>query len=287
LAGRPRAGDDAETPLAWTIGTTQDHAERAPARPGAAWARTAVVLAVLALLVLAGLGGNDWALPAAIALAGARLLAVAARAYADARPPAGGPCFAVATLREGPAEVVARVLPPERGLLSPLTSTKCSYYDYAVEVLDEATGERKVVDEGRKLTDFWLKDVTGSLFVESAGIDIRLPRQLDEDLRTYDQTPRAVGERLRKLGIDPFVAPGVRRAILFHETRLDPGDNVLVKGEVVRREDGRLVIRKGAGGLSVERWTRPTFVPVVPASAKRNLWLGAILCAWALGLALL
>jgi hypothetical protein len=273
--------------LAWTIGTTQDHAERAAARPASAWLRLAVWLGVLLLLVLAGLGGNDWALPAALALLGVRLLALSLRAHAEARPPAGGPCFAVATLKPGPAEVVGRVLPPERGLLSPLTSTKCSYYDYAVEVLDEASGERRVVDEGHKLTDFWLKDVTGSLFVESAGIDIRIPRQLDEDLRTYDQTPRAVGERLRKLDIDPFVSPGVRRAIFFHETRLDPGDNVLVKGEVVRREDGRLVVTRGAGGLSVERWSRPTFVPGVPASAKRNLWLGAGLCAWALGIALL
>jgi hypothetical protein len=271
--------------LAWTIGTTQDHAEHTDARPTGAWLRLAVWVVVVVLLVLAGLGGNDWALPAALALLGVRLLLLSARAHAEARPPAGGPCFAVATLKEGPAEVVGRVLPPERGLLSPLTSTKCSYYDYAVELLDETTGERKVVDEARKLTNFWLKDVTGSLFVESEGIDIRIPRQLDEDLRTYDQTPRAVGERLRKLDIDPFVSPGVRRAIFFHETRLDPGDNVLVKGEVVRKEDGRLVLQKGADGLSVERWSRPTFVPAVPASAKRNLWLGALLCVWALVIA--
>lgn len=273
--------------MAWTIGTTQDHAEHARARPASAWLRLAVWAGVVLLLVLTGLGGNDWALPAALALLGVRLLLLSARAHAEARPPAGGPCFAVATLKPGPAEVVGRVLPPERGLLSPLTSTKCSYYDYAVEVLDEATGERRTVDEGRKLTDFWLKDVSGSLFVESAGIDIRIPRQLDEDLRTYDQTPRAVGERLRKLDIDPFVSPGVRRAIFFHETRLDPGDNMLVKGEVVRRDDGQLVLRKGTGGLSVERWSRPTFVPSVPASAKRNLWLGGILCAWAAIVALL
>jgi hypothetical protein len=273
--------------LAWTIGSRQDHAEQAAGNPAGAWLRLAVWIGVIVLLVLSGLGGNDWALPAALLLLGARLIAVASRAYSLARPPAGGPCFAVATLKEGPAEVVGRVLPPERGLLSPLTSTKCSYFDYAVELLDETTGERRVVDEGRKLTDFWLKDVTGSLFVDSEGIDIRIPRQLDEDLRTYDQTPRAVGERLRKLDIDPFVSPGVRRAIFFHETRLDPGDNVLVKGEVVRRDDGRLVLAKGAGGLSVERWTRPTFVPIVSGSAKRSLWLGVLLCAWALVIALL
>jgi hypothetical protein len=61
-------------------------------------------------------------------------------------------------------------------------------------------------------------------------------------------------------------------------------------GEVVRREDGRLVLRKRADGLSVERWPRPTFVPAVPAvpaPAKRDPWLGALPCVWALGIALL
>jgi hypothetical protein len=239
----------------------------------------ACAASILVLLVLAVLG-HSWALPAALLVLGARLLAGAAAEFRAARPPAGGPCFAIDTLREGPVEVVGRVLPPERGLLSPLTSTKCSYYDYAVEVLDEATGQRSVVDQGTKLTNFWLKDVTGSILVETEGITIGVPPQLDEDLRQYDQTPRAVGERLQKLNIDPFVSPGVRRAILFRETRLDPGDNMLVRGQAVRDAQGGLVIRKGTGSgdsLTVERWTQPTFVPAVPASARRGLWIGVVL----------
>jgi hypothetical protein len=272
--------------LAWTIGTTADQADVAPRRTNPRL-RRAVAVALAALVVLS-IFGQRWALPAALLLLGARLLLGAAAEYRAARPPKGGPCFAIDTLREGPVEVVGRVLPPERGLLSPLTSTKCSYYDYVVEVLDEASGERRVVDQGTKLTDFWLKDVTGSVKVETEGIEIKVRPQLDEDLRRYDQTPRAVGERLQKLAIDPFVSPGVRRAILFRETRLDPGDNMLVRGTAVRGADGQLVVRKSgpAGALSVERWTQATFVPTVPASAHRNLWIGAALmlvgAAWML-----
>jgi len=265
--------------LAWTIGTTADQADLAARRPLHPVLRLGFLVAIVVLIALA-LFGQRWALPVALMLLGARMAGVAAAEYRAARPPQGGPCFAIASLREGPVEVVGRVLPPERGLLSPLTSTKCSYYDYVVEVLDEATGERRVVDQGRKLTDFWLKDVTGSILVQTEGIAIGVKPQLDEDLRRYDQTPRAVGERLQKLNIDPFVSPGVRRAILFRETRLDPGDNMLVRGQAVRDEQGRLVIRKdaaGAGALTVERWTQPTFVPSVPAWAWRNLWVGGAL----------
>lgn len=262
--------------MAWTIGTTADQADLTARRANPAL-RLAIAAAIAVLIILAVLG-HRWALPAALMLLGARMAAVAAAEYRAARPPKGGPCFAIASLREGPVEVVGRVLPPERGLLSPLTSTKCSFFDYVVEVLDEATGQRQVVDQGRKLTDFWLKDVTGSILVQTEGIEINVRPQLDEDLRRYDQTPRAVGERLQKLSIDPFVSPGVRRAILFRETRLDPGDNMLVRGVAVRDEQGRLVIRKGAGtaagALTVERWTQATFVAAVPAWAWRNLWVG-------------
>jgi len=276
--------------LAWTIGTTAEQADAAVRRPVHPQLRRAVAVAIAALVVLS-IVGQFWALPAALMVLGARLALGAAAEYRAARPPKGGPCFAIATLREGPVEVVGRVLPPERGLLSPLTSTKCSYYDYAVELLDESSGERRTVDQGTKLTDFWLKDVTGSIKVETEGIEIKVRPQLDEDLRRYDQTPRAVGERLQKLAIDPFVSPGVRRAILFRETRLDPGDNMLVRGTAVRGADGQLVIRKAGaagtpGALSVERWTQATFVPTVPASAHRNLWVGGALilvgAAWLL-----
>lgn len=276
--------------MAWTIGTTAEHADTTAQRPRSALLRILFIAAMLTLAVLALLG-HSWAAATMLLLAGTHFLGVAAAGFRAARPPADGPCFAIASLREGPAEVVGRVLPPERGLLSPLTSTKCSFYDYCVEVLDERTGERKVVDQGTKLTNFWLKDVTGSILVETEGIDIRVKPQLDEDLRKYDQTPRAVGERLQKLEIDPFVTPGVRRAILFRETRLDPGDNMLVKGHVTRADDGTLVIRRApapvpapasasaptAGSLSVERWSSATFVPAVPASARRALWIGALL----------
>jgi len=275
--------------VAWTIGTTAEQADLAARRPLHPALRLAFVALIVALLLLAAFG-RPWAVPAALLLVGARLLAGAAAEHRAARPPPGGPCFAIASLREGPVEVVGRVLPPERGLLSPLTSTKCSYYDYAVELLDESSGQRRIVDQGRKLTDFWLKDVTGSILVRTEGIAIDVRPQLDEDLRRYDQTPRAVGERLQKLGIDPFVSPGVRRAILFRETRLDPGDNMLVKGEVARDEQGRLVIRRGAGAdgvLAVERWTRATFVPAVSGSARRNLWLGAAIALTGAGWMLL
>lgn len=272
--------------MVWTIGTTQDHAEIATVSRLAAAARLAALLALLGLAVAWGLG-QTWAPWALLLVIGLRLLVPALAAVRAARPPADGPCFAVATLREGPAQIVARAVPPEHALLSMLSSTKCAYFDYEVTVLDEATGERKVVDAAHKESDFWLKDVTGSLLVRSAGIVIDYPPQIDEDLRTHDQTPRAVGERLHKLGIDPFVSPGVRRAILLRETRLDPGDNVLVHGTVVRGEGGRLELHAGADGrLLVQRWSRPTFVPAVPSWARRNLWLGALaLLAGALGLA--
>jgi hypothetical protein len=107
---------------------------------------------------------------------------------------------------------------------------------------------------------------------------VRLPPQLDEDLRTYDQTPRAVGEHLHKLGIDPFLAPGVRRAIFVRETRLDPGDNVLVRGTVARDEDGRSVIRSEPGApFSVERWTGRTFVAKEPTGARLRAAIGLLL----------
>src|SRR5688572_6585234 len=144
-----------EPPVAWTIGTTADQADQTARRDNPAL-RLAITVLIVALVVLS-IFGQPWALSAALGLLGARLLLGAAAEFRAARPPAGGPSFAIATLREGPVEVVGRVLPPERGLLSPLTSTKCSYYDYVVEVLDEASGERRVVDQGTKLTDFWLK----------------------------------------------------------------------------------------------------------------------------------
>ncbi len=239
--------------------------------------RMVALFAMLALLAL-WIAGQAWAPWALLALVGLLLLRSGLAGLASARPPANGPLFAIEQLREGPVEVVGRVVPPKQGLLSPLTSTKCSYFSYAIRLLDEASGEKRVLEERSKLCDFWLKDVTGSIWVRSEGIDVRLPKQLDEDLRSYDQTPRAVGEHLRKLGVDPFLAPGVRRAIFLEETRLDPGDNVLVKGHVMRGEDGKLVIACAPGGtLSVERWSKPTFIARPPSGSRRNVVLGAVM----------
>ncbi|HTE06183.1 MAG TPA: GIDE domain-containing protein [Planctomycetota bacterium] len=277
--------------MAWTIGTAEDHGDVAAAEAEIAAGRTAArrgplqrARQIVSWLLLIGFGvawvayGVSWAWAPMVLVAGLNLVLDGLAGYASARPPAGGPAFAIERLREGPVEVVGRVVPPKQALLSPLTSTKCSYFAYVIRLLDEATGEKKILEERSKLCDFWLKDVTGSIWVRSEGIDVRLGKQLDEDLRTYDQTPRAVGEHLRKLGVDPFLAPGVRRAIFLEETRLDPGDNVLVKGAVMRDPDGKLVIGKPPGGtLSVERWSKPTFVARPPSSAKRRVISGAVM----------
>jgi E3 Ubiquitin ligase len=269
--------------LAWTIGTSDDHGDVAAADAEAGRGksggglRLVALLAMLALLVL-WIAHMPWAPWALLALVGVLLLKSGLAGLASARPPADGPTFAIERLREGPVEVVGRVVPPKQALLSPLTSTKCSYFAYVIRLLDESTGEKKVLEERSKLCDFWLKDVTGSIWVRSEGIDVRLPKQLDEDLRTYDQTPRAVGEHLHKLGVDLFLAPGVRRAIFLEETRLDPGDNVLVKGTVMRDADGKLILAKPPGGtLTVERWSKPTFIARPPSGSKRNAIAGAVM----------
>jgi hypothetical protein len=263
--------------MGWTIGTTQESQADAPAAAagGLPWATIALLGAVAG--VVAHLLGVTGALGAACLWVGAISVGSGFSGYRAARPPSGGPLFAIDRITEGPVEVVGRVVPPSKALLSPLTSTKCSFFDYKIWLEDEGTGERTLVEERRKLTNFWMKDVTGSIWVEAEGIDINVPKQLDEDLRTYDQTPRAVGERLHKLGVDPFISPGVRRAIFFEETRLDPGDNMLVKGVARRGEGGQLVIAQGGSEFSVERWTRPTFVAHVSAGARLRLWLGVAL----------
>src|SRR5262245_38028696 len=90
-----------ESRLAWTIGTTADQADHAARRPVHPALRLAFIAALLAFVVLAILG-HRWALPAAIMLMGARMSLGAAAEFRAARPPEGGPCFAIATLREGP-----------------------------------------------------------------------------------------------------------------------------------------------------------------------------------------
>lgn len=262
--------------MAWTIGTADESADAAPTRPRLQ--SPLFLIGTLGLLVglSAVIAGVAHAGSGTLAFLGLVWIAGGVAGHRAARPPKDGPSFSIATLAPGPVEVVGRVVPPKKALLSPLTSTKCSYYDYKIWLLDDATGERTLVDERSMLSDFWLKDITGHIWVESEGIDIAVPAQLDEDLRTYDQTPRAVGERLVKLGVDPFVEPGVRRPILVQETRLDPGDNMLMRGEVVRRDDGQLVLRKGSVPLRIERWSRPTFIAVVPTGAKLSLWLGVV-----------
>lgn len=271
--------------MAWTVGTVQDHAESTQARP--LHRRPLPVLGLLGVVLglgAAGLGvdGAGWA---SLVWVGALLVIAGVRGHLAARPPKDGPVFAISRLREGPVEVVGRIVPPTQALLSPLTGVKCCFYDYEVSLLDDASGERRPVDQRTQLSDFWLKDVTGSVWVRSEGLEIDMPRQLDEDLRTYDQTPRAVGERLQKLDIDPFVQPGVRRAIFIRETRLDPGDNVLLRAHGSRDVDGRLVLGKGPGPFSVERWNRATFVPIVPPEARRCLWAGvACVLAGVIGL---
>lgn len=279
--------------MAWTIGTSDDHGDVAAADAEAGRRATRDPLGIIGLLAIAGFAvawfaGVGWACWPMFIIAGALQVRGGMKGMSSARPPAGGPVFAIEQLREGPVEVVGRVVPPKQALLSPLTSTKCSYFSYRIRLLDDAGGEPRVLDERTKLCDFWLKDVTGSIWVNSEGLDVRLPKQLDEDLRTYDQTPRAVGEHLHKLGVDPFLSPGVRRAILLEETRLDPGDNVVVKGHVTRDAEGKLVLGRPPGGtLSVERWSKPTFIARPPAGAKRNVILGAVmLVAGAVGLIL-
>jgi hypothetical protein len=70
----------------------------------------------------------------------------------------------------------------------------------------------------------------------------------------------------------------VRRAIFLEETRLDPGDNVLVKGHALRNEEGKLVIGKPPGGtLSVERWSKPTFIARPPPGARLHVICGGVM----------
>jgi len=263
--------------LAWTIGTTQDSEADAPSQPSAGRGRALLTLGGGALGLLLWALDVPFALGATLVWLGGSSLLLGLAGYRSARPPKDGPLFAIASIKEGPVEVVGRVVPPKQGLLSPLTSTKCSYFDYKIWLLDEQSGEKKLVESRDKLTDFWLKDVTGSIWVVAEGLEIDVPKQLDEDLRTYDQTPRAVGERLHKLGVDPFLQPGVRRAIFFEETRLDPGDNMLVRATARRDEQGRMVLARGSGAFSIERWTKPTFIAQVPLGARLRVYVGAAL----------
>jgi hypothetical protein len=261
--------------VAWTIGSAFEEGEALarPQRHGSG----ALLLLVAAVLAAAVVGGPVFGACLLALLAGAALLDAGLAGLRAARAPTSGPCFEIARLAEGPVEVVGRVVPPKQALLSPLSSTKCSYYSYAIHVLDE-DGERRLVQERTKRCEFLLKDVTGSILVHGDDLDVRLAPQLDEDLRTYDQTPRAVGEHLHKLGIDPFLEPGVRRAIFIRETRLDPGDNVLVRGTVTRDEEGRRVIRFEPGApFSVERWTGRTFVAKKPTAARFRAAAGLLL----------
>jgi hypothetical protein len=261
--------------MAWTIGSADEEGEALPQERS----RGLLFLGLLGLAVaFTGVFAGLMVAACVFALVlGAALLVAGLAGLRDARPPKGGPSFEIARLAEGPVEVVGRVVPPKQALLSPLTSTKCSYYAYAIHILGE-DGERKLVQEKSKRCDFWLKDITGSILVRGDDIEVRVPPQLDEDLRTYDQTPRAVGEHLHKLDVDPFLSPGVRRAIFIHETRLDPGDNVLVRGTVVRDEEGQLILRSAPGApSSVERWTGRTFVARPPKGARLRAALGMAL----------
>lgn len=264
--------------MAWTVGSAQEEAAFEQSTPLLQRTSGRVGLGLLALAVILSLFGQSWALWTFGLIAGGYLLYLGWRGYQEAIPPKGGPCFAISTIKkEGPVEIVARIVPPKRALLSPLTSYKCTYFKYKVTLLNEDGGEKEVLDQGEELSDFWLKDVTGRIWVESAGIDIKMKKQLDADLRTYDQTPRPIRDRFKRLEIEAFESPGVRKPIRIEELRLDPGDNVLVKGEVYRREDGALGIHKGAGTFSVERWEKPTFIPMPARGTKLNLALGATL----------
>lgn len=274
--------------MAWTVGSAQIEAQLDEEEPFLQRTDTRLILAgVVAAVLVRFIAGGWWGLWLLFIGAGAWLAWLGWKGYQAAQPPKDGPCFAIRSIKkEGPIELVARIVPPTRALLSPLTSSKCVYYNYQVTMLDPDTNQPKeVVDGGERLIDFWLKDVTGKIWVESEGIDIRYEKQLSADLRTYDQTPRAVRERFQKLRFDPFLTPGQRKPVFLEELRLDPGDNVLIKGYVGRptggeageKERSAFVIGKGPGTLTVERWNGPVFIPVPAKGANRNLALGAVL----------
>ncbi|MBZ0251838.1 MAG: E3 ubiquitin ligase family protein [Candidatus Methylomirabilis sp.] len=273
--------------MAWTVGSAQIEAELADDLPLMRRPTTWVLLGGLAGAVAVRLVEGSWIGLWLTALgAGFHLVWLGRRGLAAATPPKDGPCFAINSIQqEGPIELVARIVPPKRALLSPLTSSKCVYYNYKVTLLDPDTDQPKeTLDGEERLIDFWLKDVTGKIWVESEGIEIDYKKQLSSDLRAYDQMPRAVRERFQKIGFEPFLSPGVRKPVFLDELRLDPGDNVVIRGHVKRRPGGpepedqsAMVICKGPGRLTVERWKGPVFIPVPAKGAKRNIGLGVVL----------
>jgi len=263
--------------MAWTVGSAQTDAELGAKTPFLERTSTRAFGAGLAVAVVLSFFGQAWALWLWGLAVGAGLAFQGWRGMQEAKPPEDGPCFAISTIKEGPIEVVGRIVPPKRCLLSPLTSTKCCYFDYRVALLDDEGNETEILDSGNKRCDFWLKDITGKIkVVHSDDLEIDYERQIDTDLRAFDLTPRPIRERFEKLKIHAYDSPGDRVPMWLSELRLDPGDNVIVRGTARRGDDGEMWLVSGPDGFKVSRYTGPMFIPKPAEGAKLTLALGAV-----------
>ncbi|MFH0945151.1 MAG: hypothetical protein V2A76_08135 [Planctomycetota bacterium] len=267
-------------PVPWTVASAQHLVGETAHVPFLQRRPVQIRAAGLALAVALVFMGQLWAIWVWGLVLGLGLVWDGLQGLRAAIPPNQGPCRAINPIRsEGRIEVFGRSVPPKRALFSPLTSSKCAYFHYKVTELGDKDEPGSVLDEKEKLSNFWLKDNTWKIWMNSEGIEINFKPQLDADLRSYDQMPLAVRERFERIDFDPFLAPGVRKPVKLEELRLDPGDNVLLRGTVRRNEEGDLEIAKGTGHLVVARHTGGIFNPVSSPGAKRHVVVGGTIAA--------
>jgi len=190
----------------------------------------------------------------------------------------------------GLAEIKGAIVPKEENLLeSPWTRTACIYYRFKVEEKrHRTTGRRggssywhKIIDD-RQYAKCAVDDGTGTIVVDLEEADLVLDRDAHATSGLFASGPPGIEEVLNERYGQSSRGLIFKKSMRFHETVLEPGDEIYVLGDVAVTGGGEWRITSREHPLIVsdkgERGATRRFLWQAILS-----WLGAIVVAVVIG----